>query len=81
VRPTIIRTQFCEEMNHEKKCPTRGFLKLRGLRAAAISLIVIEDFVIAEEFGQIYSLSNLWQPRIRKASVKIGNQISHQCSR
>jgi hypothetical protein len=26
----------------------RGLLKLRGLRAAAISLITIEDFVIAE---------------------------------
>jgi hypothetical protein len=34
-------------------------MKLRGLRAAAISLIAIEDFVIAEEFGQIYSLSDL----------------------
>jgi hypothetical protein len=32
---------------------------LRGLRAAAISLIAIEDFVIAEEFGHVYSLSNL----------------------
>jgi hypothetical protein len=47
------------EMNHEKKCPTRGLLKLRGCRAAAISLIAREDFVIAEEFGQIYSLSNV----------------------
>jgi hypothetical protein len=28
-------------------------------RAEAISLIAIEDFVIAEEVGQIYSLSNL----------------------
>jgi hypothetical protein len=28
-------------------------------RATAISLIAIEDFVIAKEFGQIYSLSNL----------------------
>jgi hypothetical protein len=46
-------------MNHEKKCPTAGLLELRGLRAAAISLITIEDFVIAEELGQIYSLSNL----------------------
>jgi hypothetical protein len=45
--------------NHEKKCPTLGLLKLRGLRAAAISLIAIEDFVIVEEFGEIYSLSNL----------------------
>jgi hypothetical protein len=45
--------------NHEKKCPTLGLLKLRGLRAAAISLIAIEDFVITKEFGQIYSLSNL----------------------
>jgi hypothetical protein len=59
VNPTIIRTQFCEETNHERKCPTLGFLKLRRLRAAVISLIAIEDFVIAEEFGQIYSLSNL----------------------
>jgi hypothetical protein len=47
------------ETNHEKKCPTLGLLKLRGFRATAISLIAIEDFVIAEEFGQIYSLSNL----------------------
>jgi hypothetical protein len=47
------------ETNSEKKWPTLGLLKLRGLRAAAISLIVIEDFVIAEEFGQIYSLYNL----------------------
>jgi hypothetical protein len=28
-------------------------------RAAVISLIAIEDFVVAEEFGQIYSLFNL----------------------
>jgi hypothetical protein len=48
-----------KETNHEKKYPTRGLLKLRWLRAAAISLIAIEDFVIAEEFGQIYSLSNI----------------------
>jgi hypothetical protein len=34
-------------------------LKSRGFMAAAISLIAIEDFVIAEEFGQFYSLSNL----------------------
>jgi hypothetical protein len=47
------------EANHEKKRATLRLLKLRGLRAAAISLIVREDFVIAEEFGQIYSLSNL----------------------
>jgi hypothetical protein len=47
------------ETNHEKKRPTLGLLKLRGLRAAAISLITREDFVVAEEFGQIYSLSNL----------------------
>jgi hypothetical protein len=46
-------------MNHEKKCPTLGLLKLKRLGAAAISLITREDFVIAEEFGQIYSLSNL----------------------
>jgi hypothetical protein len=30
---------------------TLCLLKLRGLRAAAISLTAIEDFVIAEEFG------------------------------
>jgi hypothetical protein len=59
VRPTIIRTQFCEVDESGEKCPTLGLLKLRGLRAAAISLIAIEDFVFAEEFGQIYSLSNL----------------------
>jgi hypothetical protein len=47
------------ETNHEKKRPTLGFLKLRGFKAMAISLIAREDFVIAEEFGQIYSLSNL----------------------
>jgi hypothetical protein len=47
------------ETNHEKKYPTLGLLKLRGLKAAAILLIAIEDFVIAEEFSQIYSLSNL----------------------
>jgi hypothetical protein len=47
------------EVNHEKKCPTFGLLRLRGPRAAAISLIAMEDFVIAEEFGHIYSLSNL----------------------
>jgi hypothetical protein len=46
------------ETNHEK-FPARGFLKLRWHGAAAISLIAIEDFAIAEEFGQIYSLSNL----------------------
>jgi hypothetical protein len=59
VRPTIIRTHFCEGDESREKYPTLGLLKLRGLRAAAISLIVIKDFVIAEEFGQIYSLSNL----------------------
>jgi hypothetical protein len=59
VRPTIIRTQFCEGDESQEKCPTRGLLKLRDLRAAAISLIAIEDFVIAEELGQIYSLSDL----------------------
>jgi hypothetical protein len=47
------------ETNHKKKCPTRSLLKLRGLRAAAISLVSREDFVIAEEFGQIYSLFDL----------------------
>jgi hypothetical protein len=59
VRPTIIRTQFCEGDESREKCPTRGFLKLRGLSAAAPSLISIEEFVIAEEFGQICSLSDL----------------------
>jgi hypothetical protein len=59
VRPTIIRTQFCDGDESREKWPTLGPLKLRGLRAAAISLIAIEDFVIAEEFGQIYLLSNL----------------------
>jgi hypothetical protein len=59
VRPTIIRTQFCEGDESREKCPTLGLLKLRGLRAAAISLMAIEDFVIAEEFGQTYCLSNL----------------------
>jgi hypothetical protein len=38
-----------------EKCPTLGLLKLRGLGAAAISLIAMEGFVIVEEFGQIYS--------------------------
>jgi hypothetical protein len=47
------------EMNHEKKWLTLGLLKLRGLRAGTISLIAREYFVIAEEPGQIYSLSNL----------------------
>jgi hypothetical protein len=42
------------ETNHEIKWPTLGLLKLGGLRTTAISLIAIEDFVIAEEFGQIY---------------------------
>jgi hypothetical protein len=41
------------------KSPTLGLLKLRGLRAAAVSLFGIENFVITEEFGLIYSLSNL----------------------
>jgi hypothetical protein len=59
VRPTIIRTQFCEGDRSREKCRTIRLLKLRGLRAAAISLIAIEDLVIAEEFGQIYSLSIL----------------------
>jgi hypothetical protein len=49
---------FVRETNHKKKRPSRDLLKLRGLRAAAISLIPTEDFVIAEGFGQIYSLSN-----------------------
>jgi hypothetical protein len=39
--------------------PNQGLLQLRGLRAAAILLIAREDFVIAEEFSQISSLSNL----------------------
>jgi hypothetical protein len=47
------------EMNHEKQCPSLGLLKLRGFRAAAVSLIAIENFLIAEEFGQVYSLFNL----------------------
>jgi hypothetical protein len=55
----ITRTQFCEGDESREKCQTLGLLKLRGFRAAAISLIAIKDFVIAEEFGQIYSLSNL----------------------
>jgi hypothetical protein len=61
-----------------RKSPTLGLLKLRGPRAAAISLIAIEDLVIAEEFGQIYSLSNLSQPWIRNASLKIGSEISYK---
>jgi hypothetical protein len=59
VRPTIIRTQFYEGDESREKCPTLGLLKLRGPKATAISLIAIEDFVIAEDFGQIYSLFNL----------------------
>jgi hypothetical protein len=59
VRPTIIRTQSCEGEESREKYPTLGLLKLRGLRTAAVSLIAREDFVIAEEFGQIYSFSNL----------------------
>jgi hypothetical protein len=58
VLPTIIRTQFCEGDESREKRLTLGLLKLRGLRAA-ISLIAIEDFVVAEEVGQIYFLSNL----------------------
>jgi hypothetical protein len=46
-------------MNHENQCLTLGLLKLRGIRAAAILLIAREDFVIDEEFDQIYSLFNL----------------------
>jgi hypothetical protein len=42
-----------------KTHPTLSLLKLRGHKAEAISLIAIEDFVIAEGFGQIYSLSSL----------------------
>jgi hypothetical protein len=45
----IIRTQFCEGDESREKRPTLGLLKLRGLSAAEISLIAIEDFVIAEE--------------------------------
>jgi hypothetical protein len=59
VRPTIIRTQFCEGDESRGKCPTLGLLELRALRATAISLVAIEDFVTAEEFGQIWSLFNL----------------------
>jgi hypothetical protein len=58
VCPTIIHTQFCEGGESREKCPTLGLLKLKGLGTAAISLIAIEDYVIAEEFAQIYSLSN-----------------------
>jgi hypothetical protein len=32
---------------------------LSGLKTSAISLIAREDFVIAEEFGQTYSLFDL----------------------
>jgi hypothetical protein len=39
----------CDESR--EKGPTLGLLKLRGLRAAAISLIAREDVVITEEFG------------------------------
>jgi hypothetical protein len=59
MRPTIIRTRFCEGEESRERHPTLGILKLRGLRAAAISLIAIKDFVNVEEFGQIYSLSHL----------------------
>jgi hypothetical protein len=50
---------FREGEESQEKRPTLDLLKLRWLRAAAISLIAIENFVIADEFGQIYSLSNL----------------------
>jgi hypothetical protein len=50
---------FVRETNHEKKWLSLSLLKLRGLRAAAISLIAREYFVIAEEFDQTYSLYNL----------------------
>jgi hypothetical protein len=53
VRPTIVRTQFREGDESREKRPTRGLLILRGLAVAAISLIAREDFVIAEEFGQV----------------------------
>jgi hypothetical protein len=46
-------------MNREKKWPTLDLLKVRGFSTAAISLIARKDFVITEEFDQIYSLSNL----------------------
>jgi hypothetical protein len=59
VRPTIISTQFCEGDKSREKWPTPGLLKLRGFRAAANLLIAREDFVIDEEFGQIYCLSNV----------------------
>jgi hypothetical protein len=45
-----ISTQFCEGDKSREKWLTLGLLKSRGLKAAAISLIAIEDFVIAEEF-------------------------------
>jgi hypothetical protein len=80
VRPTIIRTQFCEGDESRTTIPTLGLLILRGLRAAAISLIAGEDFVIVDEFGHIYSLSNLWQLRIRNTRVNIWNQISYKSS-
>jgi hypothetical protein len=54
VRPTIIRTQFCDGDESREKTPDPGLLKLREFPAAVISLIAIEDFVIAEGFGQIY---------------------------
>jgi hypothetical protein len=63
-----------------RKIPDARLSEIERAWAAAISLIAREDFVIAEEFGQVYSLSNLWQPWIRNASVKIGNQIIHKSS-
>jgi hypothetical protein len=59
MRATIIYTQFCEVDESREKYPTLGRLRLRGLRAAAISLIARDDSVMGEEFGQSYSLSNL----------------------
>jgi hypothetical protein len=55
----IIRPQFCEGDEPREKYPSLSLLKLRGLMDAGISLIARENFVIAEEFGQIYSVSNL----------------------
>jgi hypothetical protein len=55
----IIRTQFCEGDESREKSPDSRPSEIERVRTAAISVIAIEDFVIAEEFGQIYSLSNL----------------------
>jgi hypothetical protein len=59
VRPTIICTKFCEGDESREKMTDPKPSEIERLRAASISVIAIEDFVIAEEFGQIYSLSSL----------------------